>query len=235
LINDNILFFGNPMIPYSWSRSSGFETGYFCLFTEDFFGNRLNGTSLSKSPLFKVSGNHVLHLTQEAMKHIESIFLLMLKEAETTYENKFELFRNYVEIIIHEGLKIAPSPQFYLSSNNGRRVTELFFELLDRQFPITSTRQIIQLKNASEYAFQLSIHTNYLNRVLKEITGRTTTEHIADRTIVEAKSLLTRMNWDISEIAYCLGFEHVPSFNLFFKKHTGTTPGQLRERQVSIS
>ena len=235
LINDNVLFFGNPMIPYSWTRGSGIETGYFCLFTEDFIGNRLNGTSLSKSPLFKVSGNHVLHLTQESMKHIEGIFLLMLKEAETTYKNKIELFRNYVEIIIHEGLKIAPSPQFYVCSNNGKRVTELFFELLNRQFPITSTRQIILLKNAGEYAMQLSIHTNYLNRVLKEITGRTTTEHIADRMIVEAKSLLTHMNWDISEIAYCLGFEHAPSFNLFFKKHTGHTPGQVRERRDSIS
>src|ERR1700760_3010051 len=43
LVNDDVLFFGNPMIPYSWTRSSGTETGYFCLFTEEFFGNKLNG------------------------------------------------------------------------------------------------------------------------------------------------------------------------------------------------
>jgi len=230
LINDNVLVFANPMIPYSWKRSSGVEKGYFCLFTEDFFGARLNGTSLAKSPLFKVSGNHVLHLSAEAMIDIESIFLLMLKETDIIYQNKIELFRNYVEIIIHKGLKIEPSAQFYLPSNNGKRVCELFFELLGRQFPITSPRQKILFLNAGEYAMQLGVHTNYLNRVLKKVTGRTTTEHIAERIIVEAKALLIHMNWDISEIAYCLGFEHVPNFNLFFKKRTGSTPGQVREK-----
>src|ERR1700735_4594783 len=59
VIHDNVLVFANPMIPYSWERHSGIERGYFCLFTEDFLGNQMNGDSLSKSPLFKINGNHV--------------------------------------------------------------------------------------------------------------------------------------------------------------------------------
>src|ERR1700761_8157519 len=87
LINDNVLVFANPMIPYSWERHSGIETGYFCLFTEDFLGNQMTGDSLATSPLFKINGNHVLHPSPETMRFLESLFVRMLKEIETGYEN----------------------------------------------------------------------------------------------------------------------------------------------------
>lgn len=64
---------------------------------------------------------------------------------------------------------------------------------------------------------------------MKEITGRTTTEHIAERITSEAKALLTNTSWNVSEIAYTLGFEYPAYFNNFFKKQTSQTPGAFRQ------
>jgi len=76
------------------------------------------------------------------------------------------------------------------------------------------------------------VHVNHLNRSVKEVTGKTTSEHIAARIVQEASALLTHTDWNISEIAYSLGFEYPSYFTLFFKKHTGVSPNRLREATV---
>ncbi len=101
-------------------------------------------------------------------------------------------------------------------------------ELLERQFPIESPDQPLQLKTAQDYASHLSIHVNYLNRAVKEVTGKPTTAHITERIISEAKALLQHTDWSISEIAYSLGFDYPTYFNNYFKRITGTTPTSFR-------
>jgi hypothetical protein len=44
--------------------------------------------------------------------------------------------------------------------------------LLERQFPIENSDQRLQLKSAKDYADRLSVHVNYLNKKLKESTGK---------------------------------------------------------------
>ncbi|MNY59033.1 HTH-type transcriptional regulator ChbR [compost metagenome] len=82
------------------------------------------------------------------------------------------------------------------------------------------------------YAQQLNVHVNYLNRAVKEVTGKSTTMHVSDRIVAEAKALLQHTDWSISEIAYALGFEYPTYFNNFFKKQTGTNPKSFRVVEV---
>ena len=63
-----------------------------------------------------------------------------------------------------------------------------------------------------------------MSKVLKENTGKTTTVHIANRVVNEAKILLKQTDWSISEIAWCLGFEEVAHFSNFFRKQTSFAP-----------
>lgn len=233
-INDNALLFMNPLIPFSWEASDEEQTGYFCLFTEEFVNHNLKSESLSHSPLFKAGGNHIFFPDQESMDLLTGVFRNMLKEMQSGYANKYELLRSYIQIIMHEAMKIQPADTFYKPTNASERITGLFLELLERQFPIDAPDQVLALKNANEFATQLNIHTNTLNRALKESTGKTTTEWIAERTIKEAKALLQFSSWDMAEIAYSLGFEHASNFNIFFKKHTLHSPLQYRKDIVSV-
>lgn len=113
------------------------------------------------------------------------------------------------------------------------RICHLFFELLERQFPIDSPHFQLKLKTANDYAYGLSVHVNHLNRAVKEATGKTTSEHISSRITQEAKALLQHTSWNISEIAYSLGFEYSAYFTNFFKKNTGFSPKKFREDCVA--
>jgi AraC family transcriptional regulator, transcriptional activator of pobA len=105
-------------------------------------------------------------------------------------------------------------------------------ELLERQFPIDNTDEPLRLRTAQDFAGSLAVHINYLNRSVKEVTGKPTTVHIAKRIAAEAKALLLYTDWSVSDIAYALGFEYPTYFNNYFKRITGTTPNSLRKEKV---
>src|SRR3954469_22098208 len=226
--DDTFLFCGNPNIPCSCEAVSPKFSGYTCLFTEEFLkvGDRSEG--LLQSPLFKLGGTPILTLDQEQKDFIVSVFKRMLAEQEVDYAFKDEVIRNYINLIIHEAVKMQPTVNQSKKANAAERITAVFLELLERQFPIESTDRPLELRSAKDFARNLFVHVNYLNSSVKEVTGKPTTSHIADRIISEAKALLQHTTWSIAEIAYALGFEYPTYFNSFFKKKTGYIPKSER-------
>ena len=144
------------------------------------------------------------------------------------YTYKYDLLRNYVIELIHYGQKLQPATSLYPTHTASARVSSLFIELLERQFPIESPQQKLHLRTAKDYADRLSVHVNHLNKVLKENTGKTTTNVISNRIVQEAKLLLRQTTWNVSEIAYSLGFEEVAHFSNFFRKQTSLSPAAFR-------
>jgi AraC family transcriptional regulator, transcriptional activator of pobA len=130
--------------------------------------------------------------------------------------------------IVHYALKIQPSETLYQHADANVRITAIFTELLERQFPIESPSQQFTMRSAKDFAEQLNVHTNHLNRAIRLTTGKTTTDHIAERITSEAKALLKHTDWNIAEISYSLGFEDPSHFNHFFKKQTSATPSSFR-------
>lgn len=231
-MDGTILFFGNPHIPYSWETISRKYKGYTVLFSEDFLKLSDRSESLQQSPFFKIGGTPVLSITKKQREFLNTIFQKMIDEQSTDYTYKDELIRNYINLIIHEALKLQPSENYNKHRNAASRITSVFLELLERQFPIETADHPLQLKTAQDYANNLSVHVNHLNRAVKEVTGKSTTTHIAERIIVEAKALLQHTNWSIAEIAYALGFDYPTYFNNYFKRITGTNPTALRTQVV---
>lgn len=227
-----ILFFGNPHIPYSWETISTTYVGYTILFSEEFFKNSERSESLQQSSFFKIGGTPVLKITEEQKTFLNTLFQKMISEQESNYVFKDELIRNYISLIIHESLKMEPSENYEQNKNASSRLTSVFLELLERQFPIETIQNPLQLRTAQHYAQHLNVHINYLNRTVKEVTGKSTTTHITERIITEAKALLQHTDWSISEVAYALGFEYPTYFNNFFKKITGTNPTAFRSADV---
>ncbi|MBF4471327.1 helix-turn-helix domain-containing protein [Flavobacterium sp. HJJ] len=227
-----ILFFGNPHIPYSWETLTTEYIGYTCLFSEDFLKQIDRSESLHQSAFFKIDGTPVLKISEEQRLFLNTIFQKMIDEQKSSYVFKDELIRSYISLIIHEALKLQPSENYNQNKNASSRITAVFLELLERQFPVETSENPLQLKTAQDYAQNLNVHVNYLNRVVKEVTGKSTTTHITERIVAEAKALLQHTDWNIAEIAYALGFEYPTYFNNFFKKITGTNPKSIREAMV---
>jgi len=230
--DDTILFFGNPHIPYSWETLSRTYVGYTCLFSEEFLNLSDRSESILQSPLFKLGGTPILKISKEQREFLNGIFKKMIEEQESDYLHKDDIIRNYIHLIIHEALKMEPSKNFDKHNNASERLTSVFFELLERQFPVESADNPLKMRTAKDYADNLSVHSNSLNRAVKEVTGKPTSAHISERIIQEAKALLYHTNWNINEIAFALGFDYPTYFNNFFKKQTGTNPKSLRMSDV---
>ncbi|MCW9706390.1 helix-turn-helix domain-containing protein [Fodinibius salsisoli] len=228
-INATTLFFGTPHTPYSWEVISATGNSYACLFSEEFLKNRSHPKSLEQSPLFDVEASPVYSLNEEQATSITDLFQKMLAEQNQTYHYKNEVIRSYVNLIIHESLKMQPSGSLSNHHNAASRITSLFLELLERQFPIESPHHPLQLNAPTDYAEKLNVHVNHLNRSVKEVTGQSTSKHISERIIVEAKALLKHTDCNVSDIAYALGFEYSTYFSNYFKRNTGTTPTSVRQ------
>ncbi|MEQ9378103.1 MAG: helix-turn-helix transcriptional regulator [Imperialibacter sp.] len=227
-----ILFFGNPNIPYSWETLSTEYVGYTILFSEEFLVPGRRSETLQKSPLFRMGGTPILEIGENQRLFLNSVFQKMIEEQKSNYEYKDDLIRNYIDLILHESLKLRPSENYNQTKSGAERLTTVFMELLERQFPIESPDRPLPLKTAKDYANSLSVHVNHLNRAVKEVTGKTTTTHISERIVNEAKAVLQHTNWNVSEVAYALGFEYPTYFNNFFKKQTGTSPSAIRQVKV---
>jgi AraC family transcriptional activator of pobA len=224
-MNQPAMLFANPQIPYSWEPSEEQQSGFFCIFTEAFFNHF--GT-IEEYPVFKPGGNPIFFLTDEQLNAVKNIYLKMFEEIDSDYIYKYDVLRNLVFELIHAALRMQPATTLYSSKNAAARVSSLFMELLERQFPIESPLQRINLRSAIDFANQLAVHVNHLNRALKETTGKTTSQLIGERITQEARALLKHTDWNVSEIGYTLGFEELPHFINFFKKNTQVSPKSYR-------
>jgi len=218
------LLFATPKIPYHWIPQDDSQAGLFCIFTADFLSRNNVGIILEDLPIFQPGVLPILQLTSKEATEVEYIFRKMHKEMGSDYVYKYDLLRNLVLETIHYGQKLQPMPAMKSRQNASERIYSLFIELLERQFPVDRPQERLNLRTAKDYAGRLAIHVNHLNKVLKEKTGRTTTDIISTRVIQEAKILLKQTDRSISDIAYTLGFDDLAHFSHFFKKRTSFTP-----------
>ncbi|HMI63413.1 MAG TPA: helix-turn-helix transcriptional regulator [Puia sp.] len=228
-VNRPALLFSNPLIPYIWEPVSRDQDGYFCLFSDGFLKVKDPRLVLQEHPLFAIGADPVFFLEGKQKDYVAGIFRQMLEEYNADYVYKFDLLRNLVNLLMHEAMKMQPVVSYFKHKNAAERITSLFLTLLERQFPIDSPQDELKLKTPGDYAKHLSVHVNHLNRSVRQVTARTTTEHINERIISEAKALLQHTNWSISDIAYSLGYEYPTYFHNFFKRQTNASPGSFRE------
>ncbi len=231
IIDRPALVCSNPMIPYSWEAENRMQEGWFCVFTESFIYNNEFKETLISSPLFQSEKERILFPDPELIKELENIFEKMVIEIESSYEFKFELLRNYLYLIIHHVIKSLQPDHSIRASHSVVRTVSDFLELLERQFPIENPVMPLRLTTATDYADHLAVHVNHLNRSVKKVTGKTTTDHISMRIILEAQALLQHSKWNIAQIAYSLGFKEPAYFANFFKKHTGEAPKISRQEK----
>jgi AraC family transcriptional activator of pobA len=227
-VNGPALWFATSRVPYRWHPHDLNQTGYFCIFTEEFLLPAKSSVAVEELPIFQPGHCPVVHLSSAEYATIEVVFQKMEREMTSGYAYKYDLLRAYLLELIHMGQKLQPVPSLVPAHSAAARLAGQFAELLERQFPLATPQHQLHLRTAKDYAEALAVHVNHLNRVLKETTGHTTTALLGSRVAQEAKMLLKQTNWTVSEIADSLGFADVAHFCNFFKRQTGLVPGSFR-------
>jgi len=219
-----VLVFTNCETPYQWDIHEGKCRGFACMFTENFLPLHTHIRPADWA-VFNGSANAVIRLNDKSF--FEGVFEKMLREQASSYEHKYDLLFIYVLECIHGAMKLQPEPEVQ-PQNAASQLTKSFKALLASQFPLVYPNRPLAFRTPQQFAEQLSVHINYLNRSLKEVTGKTTTQLITERFMQEAQALLVHSNWSISEIGFVFGFEEPTHFARAFRNYTGNTPSSLR-------
>jgi len=230
-IAPDALVISTPKVAFQWSPSEPQE-GQFCLFTAEFLLPVLGGLTPDELPLFRADGYLVFQLTPAETARATGIFNQMREELASDYAHKYDLLRAYVLELLHLAQKRQPATTLHPAHTAAARLASRFVELLERQFPLTTPQQRVRLRTAKDFADHLAVHVNHLNKVLKDSTGRTTTDLIGGRLAQEAKVLLRESEWTLWEIADSLGFVDVAHFSHFFRRYATVSPGAFRTQHA---
>lgn len=120
----------------------------------------------------------------------------------------------------------ADSKKEYLdnqAANNSQNITfNNFLKILEFNF--------MRAESAEFYAEKLNMSSRNLNLISQSVFGKSITEIIETRKLIEARSLLLNSGKTISEIGYELGYNEKSYFTRVFHKRTGVTPTEYREQ-----
>ncbi|GAY29767.1 AraC family transcriptional regulator, partial [Prevotella sp. MGM2] len=84
-------------------------------------------------------------------------------------------------------------------------------------------------RNVSWYSDQLCLTPKYLSEVVKNVSGRTAGQWIANFVVMEIKQLLANTSLSVKEIAVRLNFSNQSFLGKYFKNATGFSPSDYRK------
>jgi AraC family transcriptional regulator, transcriptional activator of pobA len=227
------LIFTNPSVPASIEINYSTVSRYGCIFNKQFIEGQIPPDVQYASPLFNPSLYPVIKLTEEERDRLHGYFHEMQLLQESDYPYKWEMVRNILQLLIHEGIRLQQK-QILQPVIVRDRLVNAFFSLLNQQFPVDSPENSLKLLTPAHFADLLHVHVNHLNSVVKKYSGKSTRTIIHERIVTEAKALLRNTNWNIAEIAYALGFEYPSHFNKYFKQFAAVTPAEFRLQNTAI-
>ncbi|MFC7357065.1 helix-turn-helix domain-containing protein [Jejudonia soesokkakensis] len=97
------------------------------------------------------------------------------------------------------------------------------------KFKKSIDNNITQYHEVRQFANILNVSRKYLNESVKEVLGVNAKHLIIEQLVMRSRHSLKFTDKTIKEIGYELGFSSPDYFSYFLKKHTGTTPSQIRK------
>lgn len=196
-------------------KQDGPTEGYVISFTADFMGmEESNLDLLFNTGLFNAfSRSPVIKVDADVKDEMEDAVRRMLKEYANFFLLRSEILRGYLKIFL-----IYLTRQF--EKTNQQPAQSRNIELM-RKFLSLIEKNYAQKRMVTDYAEELVVTPNYLNEVVKKISGFPASHHIQQRIVLEAKRQAAFSNVTMKEIAYNLGFDDTAHFSKFFKNASG--------------
>jgi AraC-like DNA-binding protein len=154
---------------------------------------------------------------------LDSLCEIMLKEYQDEHVN-YQVIKHLLSALLTK--LETESKQEYLdgqAANRSQMVTfNSFLKILEFNY--------MRPEGADFYADKLNMSTRNLNLISQSAFGKSITEVIETRKLIEARNLLLNSGKSISEIGYDLGYNEKSYFTRVFRKKTGVTPSEYREQ-----
>ena len=221
IVAPGTVFFLRPGQVHSWRLSADSE-GHILFFSTQFYSFGFPAKNLSAFPFFASSSQPSNLNLQSGQSHeIDFYFSEIEQETGNSDRSKKEILRSFTEILL---VKLDRIYQITHELRQSSLPTEDRFKLLENAIE----EQFRAHRHASFYANELNLSLKQLNRLTKTSVGKTISELLLDRVILESQRLLTYSDATVAEIAAQLGYDDPSYFTRLFRKKIGATPEAFR-------
>ena len=224
-VRPNSVFFISPGQVHAWVSHVPIA-GWMVNFSIEFFLQMFpQPDALAEFPFFHLAGNQPAVYLEPAqaeglkplMADIEAEFLGGEAWRHDVMRALFLVFLTRLRRLYRPAEPERRSPQSFL-------LTKKYVLLIEQNFR--------RMGSVQDYAALLNVTDRYLNEATKKACGKTASQLIHERLLLEAKRLLIQSAQGVSEIAFELGFEDPAYFCRFFKKGTQLSPGEFKRRHA---
>lgn len=218
------LFFLNPGQTHHWQLSDDTE-GYIFFHTQAFYNLHYNQHHITHYPFFySMHNSPMLKLPYDAYKTIKGLFMELLNENEGEHIMKKPKLLSLIDLIYIESTRV------YVVQNEAALPVQSAYSIKFRELDGLVEKHYRKNKSPSHYASMLNMSPKHLNRITQAVAGKTTSDVILDRVMLEAKRELLLQRNSFTEIAYTLGYDDYAYFSRLFKKKAGETPSAFLQR-----
>lgn len=219
-ITPGSFFLMTPGQVHSWNLKPD-TNGFIIFFTQGFYRMRLNESSLMEFPFF-----NSLHAIPHIQLLPDATLDVVINEMQFEFKNPkptidLRILRSYLDLLL---LKLA---RVYPGNEKSDKIQTNASKL--RKLELLIDKHFIKVKGPREYSDLMNLSPSYLNTICKQNLGKTLSELIIERVILEAQRYFAHSDLTVSQVSDKLNFSTTSYFIRFFKKHTGFTPEQFKE------
>ncbi len=155
------------------------------------------------------------------------IIFRLIKDNIRDKNNMFlkEIVQTYVRLLFYLVSNILIKSNEKTIKTRKEEIFENFISLLQKNFR--------RERKISWYADKIFLTPKYLSKLIFEVSGRHAGVWIRDYVIIEAKALLNSSSLTIQQISNELGFSNQSHFGSYFKRFTGVSPKQYKNRRIT--
>ncbi len=222
-ISPGTVFFLRPGQTHFWKFESAPE-GYIFFHTQDFYELHFSRSKLEQFPFYYSYDNEpLLQLTSIGVNFLEARFKELNDEYKTDKPYKSQKMASLINLVY---IDLARQ---YITKENTKEITSNTYSETLRLLEKNIEKNFKTEKSAQFYANELNITSKHLNRIVKTTLGKTTTDLITDRVILESKRLIVHSGNSLSAISEILGYQDYAYFSRLFKIKTNTTPLEFKK------
>ncbi len=228
---ENTLVFISPgqVFGHPNDGSTSVVKGWCLYFSPELLRGTMLGKHIKDYTFFSYEINEALHVSLQERETIIDCMKKIDAELSNDIDNHSNtIIVSAIELLLNYCTRFYDR-QFTTRKKASKDILTRFEQLLDGYF--SSDLPIRQgTPTVAWCASELHLSPNYFGDLVKKETGKSAQEYILQRIMEQAKDLLIQSEKSIKEIAFSLGYQYPQYFSRAFKKATGLTPNNYRNR-----
>ena len=168
-----------------------------------------------------------IYIDPQYRADLQDILERMRKETDSSRDYSNEILSRYFNIFLFYLRKQLADSAINIVQSRNIQLSQQFKALVDKHY---KTKKLV-----SDYASELNITPNYLNEIIKKVTGHSAGYLIRQRIAMEAKRYAVHSSVCMKEIGYHLGFSDMAHFSKFFKSVVGSNFTDFKNNKAGFA